>query len=140
MTQCSVAVAKDSLTRLIREAEAGEPVHITRRGREVAVLVSKEEFDRLNAGRPKKDLWQQIQEMRESPEFEPVELTPEEITHKAGQITELQGQIGTALERGDKDMANELYNELSPIIAKFPDAKKKEWQKKFDELKQKIGA
>jgi uncharacterized FlaG/YvyC family protein len=65
-------------------------------------------------------------------------LTPEEIKQKEDQINELTGQINTALERSDKNMANELFSELPPIIVKFPDDKKKEWQKKFDELKQKI--
>ncbi|MEA3229939.1 MAG: hypothetical protein U9P44_03415, partial [archaeon] len=67
------------------------------------------------------------------------ELTPEEIAQKEEQITELQGQVNTSLERDDKQMANELFNELIPIIANFPDTKKNEWQKKFDDLKQKIG-
>ena len=39
MTEVSIAEARDTLTRLIQRAEAGEPVHITRRGKPVAVLV-----------------------------------------------------------------------------------------------------
>ncbi|MBI5881475.1 DUF87 domain-containing protein [archaeon] len=65
-------------------------------------------------------------------------LTPEEIKQKEDQINELTGQINTALERSDKNMANELFAELPPSIVKFPDDKKKEWQKKLDELKQKM--
>ncbi|MBW2968218.1 hypothetical protein KY362_07065, partial [Candidatus Woesearchaeota archaeon] len=75
----------------------------------------------------------------QSEEEETKVLTPEKITEKEGQITELQGQIDTALERGDKNMANELYNELPPIINDFPAAKKKEWEAKFAEMKKKIG-
>jgi predicted RNase H-like nuclease (RuvC/YqgF family) len=67
------------------------------------------------------------------------ELTPEEITQKEEQIKELQGQIDTALQRENKDMANELYKELPPIVEKFPDAKKKEWQAKLAEIKKKMG-
>jgi hypothetical protein len=66
-------------------------------------------------------------------------LTPDQVKEKGDQITELQGQIDTALERGDKDAAKELFNELQPIISRFPDDKKKEWQAKFDEIKSKIG-
>jgi len=71
-------------------------------------------------------------------EEEKKELTPEEVSQKEDQIKELQGQIDTALERGDKDMANELVNEIPPIIEKFPDAKKKEWNPKIEEFKKKI--
>ncbi len=48
----SIAETKDQLTRLLRLVEAGDHVHITRRGKAVAVLVSVEEFDRLAARRP----------------------------------------------------------------------------------------
>jgi hypothetical protein len=75
----------------------------------------------------------QQEEQKEKP------LTAEEIKQKEDQMNELIGQISTGLERGDKGMANELYAELAPIITKFPDAKKKEWQAKLDELKKKIG-
>ncbi|MBW2997822.1 hypothetical protein KY349_05775 [Candidatus Woesearchaeota archaeon] len=87
----------------------------------------------------KKEAANQPAQQQEEKEEEK-EMTPEEIAQKEEQINELQGQIGTALERGDKDAANELFKELSPIITKFPDAKKNEWQKKIDEIKQKIGA
>lgn len=40
--QVSIAEAKNSLTKLIRRAEQGEAIRLTRRGRTVAVLVSPE--------------------------------------------------------------------------------------------------
>lgn len=43
----SVAEAKDQLPRLIREAESGAAVEIQRRGRPVAVLVSTEDYNRI---------------------------------------------------------------------------------------------
>lgn len=48
----SIAQARSGLPRLIREAEAGGAVEITRRGRPVAVLVSAETYRRLTAGSP----------------------------------------------------------------------------------------
>lgn len=46
--QYSVAQARDQLAQLIRQAEHGTPVEITRRGKPVAVLLSAEEFERLS--------------------------------------------------------------------------------------------
>lgn len=40
----SVAETKDKLTNLLRMVEAGDHVHITRRGKPVAVLLSTREF------------------------------------------------------------------------------------------------
>ena len=79
MTEVSVAEAKNTLTRLIHDAEHGETVHITRRGQPVAVLLSKDEYERLKSGEPKKDLWQAIQEWRAQATFDWPELTPEEV-------------------------------------------------------------
>lgn len=48
---CSVAEAKDNLTRLLRLVEAGGHVHITRRGKPVAVLLSTRAYDAMGSGR-----------------------------------------------------------------------------------------
>jgi prevent-host-death family protein len=48
----SVAEARTHLPSIIERAEAGEAVELTRRGRPVAVVVSREEFERLREGRP----------------------------------------------------------------------------------------
>lgn len=79
MSQVSIAEAKNTLTRLIYEAERGEAVHITRRGKPVAVLVSEAAYERLKAGVQKKDVWQAIQEWRAQARFDWPELTPEEV-------------------------------------------------------------
>lgn len=47
----SIAHAKNHLPALIHAVENGEPVHLTRRGTPVAVLVSAEEFSRLRPDR-----------------------------------------------------------------------------------------
>jgi prevent-host-death family protein len=46
----SVAEARDHLTRLLRLVEAGGHVHIMRRGRPVAVLLSQRAFESLSSG------------------------------------------------------------------------------------------
>jgi len=98
---------------------------------EAAIKKAKQEKAKIAKEEPKAAVQEEQKEEKK--------LTPEEIKQKEDQIKELTGQITTALGRNDKTMAKELFGELSPIIAKFPDDKKKEWQKKIDEIKQKIG-
>jgi prevent-host-death family protein len=45
----TIAEAKDQLSRLVHEVEAGGPVHVTRRGRTVAVLMSVADHVRLTS-------------------------------------------------------------------------------------------
>lgn len=51
MADMSIAEAKSRFAELVHQAEAGQPVRITRRGRAVAVLVSEADYARLNTGR-----------------------------------------------------------------------------------------
>lgn len=43
----SIAEARNNLPTLVREAESGKPVELTRRGESVAVLISRKEYERL---------------------------------------------------------------------------------------------
>ena len=79
MSTVSIAGARNALTRIVYEAESGEAVHITRRGKPVAVLISSEEYERLEAGGSKKDFWQAIEDWRAQAGFDWPELTPEEV-------------------------------------------------------------
>lgn len=79
MSQVSIAEARNALTRLIYEAERGEPVHITRRGKPVAVIISEAVYERLKSGALEKDIWQAIQEWRAQTRFDWPELMPEEV-------------------------------------------------------------
>jgi prevent-host-death family protein len=49
--QESIARARGNLARLVREAEAGRPVVLTRRGEVVAALVGRRELEQLTHGR-----------------------------------------------------------------------------------------
>jgi prevent-host-death family protein len=51
MSEYSVAEAKNHLPRLIRDAEAGQDVRLTRRGKPVARLVGEERYEELTSGR-----------------------------------------------------------------------------------------
>lgn len=45
--QHSIAEARNNLPKLVREAEAGKPIELTRRGESVAVLLGRREYERL---------------------------------------------------------------------------------------------
>ena len=47
--QQSIAEARSNLPQLVREAEAGEPIELTRRGESVAVLIGRRQYERLAA-------------------------------------------------------------------------------------------
>lgn len=50
--QYSIAEARRHLPTLVREAEAGKAVELTRRGAAVAMLIGRRSYERLVAGRP----------------------------------------------------------------------------------------
>jgi prevent-host-death family protein len=79
MSETSIAEAKTQLTRLIYRAERGEAVHITRRGKSVAVLLSEDEYARLRQGQEQRNFWDLIAEMRADPGFKPVDWSKEEV-------------------------------------------------------------
>ncbi len=60
--QYSISEAKNHLHRLVRAAESGGAVEITRRGRPVAMLVSMEEYERLHGRRV--GFWQALEDFR----------------------------------------------------------------------------
>ena len=55
----SIAEARNQLSRVVHEAEDGNPVELTRRGRPVAVVLSIEEYRRLRGERG--DFWDAYQ-------------------------------------------------------------------------------
>ncbi len=60
----SIAQARDKLARVVREAEEGQPVELTRRGKPVAVVVSVEDYARMRGNVP--GLWERLSEFRET--------------------------------------------------------------------------
>ncbi len=47
--QHSIAEARSNLPKLVREAESGKPIELTRRGKGVAVLIGRKQYERLAA-------------------------------------------------------------------------------------------
>lgn len=73
----SIAALRAALAQAIRKAEAGSPVEITRRGEPVAVLLGRDEYERLVA--PKGDFWARFQTFRSQNDLDELALDPDEI-------------------------------------------------------------
>jgi prevent-host-death family protein len=53
-----IAKARDKFATLIRSVETGtRPIHLTRRGEPVAVILSTDAYERLVADESKRDFW-----------------------------------------------------------------------------------
>ena len=64
-SQYSIAQTRHRLAKIVHEVESGQPATITRRGKPVAVLVSRADFDRMS-GQQAPDLWNAISAFRAS--------------------------------------------------------------------------
>lgn len=65
MREATIRDAKSKLTSFVHEAEKGQPVRLTRRGRRVAVLVSDRDYERMKAARqPRADFMRFLQGWR----------------------------------------------------------------------------
>ncbi len=62
----SIAEARNNLARLVHEAEDGDPVHLTRRGLPVAVILSLAEYERMRAAGD--GLWDRLRRFRDTME------------------------------------------------------------------------
>lgn len=53
MKRYSIADARANLPSLVDEVEAGQEVELTRRGKPVAVVISRREYDHMRPGHPR---------------------------------------------------------------------------------------
>lgn len=75
--QRSIAEARNDLPQLIREAEAGEAIELTRRGESVAILLGLRQYERLTAGtRRFSEAWRQFADTHDLAELE---IDPDEV-------------------------------------------------------------
>ena len=75
--QYSIADARRNLPSLIREAENGRTVELTRRGELVAVLVGRQTFEQLSTGR--RDFADAYRDFREAFDLNELALNPDEL-------------------------------------------------------------
>jgi len=76
MTHYSVAEAKDRFSSLLKEAETGGSVQITRRGKPVAYVVGVDQFSAL--AKPKMSFMEWVAEFRRDHAPEGIDLDPDE--------------------------------------------------------------
>jgi len=73
----SIAEARSNLPRLIREAETGKLVELTRRGEAVAVLIGRRQYEQLTARfRPFSEVWDEFR--RKFPLGE-IDINPDDV-------------------------------------------------------------
>ena len=78
MEKFSIAEARDKFTRLVRRVEEKAPVELTRRGKTVAVLMSIEEYRRLQA--QQRGFWDAYQTFRAEVDLKEAGVTEEDFT------------------------------------------------------------
>ena len=61
---CSIAEARHDLANLVHEAETGTPVTLTRRGKPVAVLLSRGQYEELLE--KKKGYWNALRDLQKT--------------------------------------------------------------------------
>ena len=73
----SIAEARSTLPQLVREAEEGKVVELTRHGEHVAVLIGRKQYDQLTAGRRSfADAWA---DFIRTVDLRELEIDPDEI-------------------------------------------------------------
>lgn len=75
--QHSIAEARSRLPQLVREAEAGKAVELTRRGVAVAVLIGRRQYDRLVS--PSRRFSEAWEDFRSEVDLSELDIDPEEV-------------------------------------------------------------
>jgi prevent-host-death family protein len=75
--QYSIAEARDHLPSLVHEVEKGVRVELTRRGKAVAVILSKGDYSRLQTGGS--GIWEALREFRRKVPLRKLDLNPDQI-------------------------------------------------------------
>ena len=75
--QYSIAEAKNHLPSLVHEVERGVTVELTRRGKAVAVILSKGDYSRLQSGGA--GFWEALKAFRRKVPLKNLGLNPDEI-------------------------------------------------------------
>lgn len=77
MERYSIAKARDQFAKLVRRVEEKAPVELTRRGKTVAVLMSVEEFQRLQARQH--GFWEAYTAFREKVDLEEIGVSDDDF-------------------------------------------------------------
>lgn len=66
-----------NLNKIIQEVERGEPIQITQQGKQIAVILSIAEYEKLLNQTP--SFWESIEQFRQEYNVEAAEINPDEI-------------------------------------------------------------
>ena len=87
MCRATIYEARNNFSSLVKIAEGGEPVELTRHDKPVAVIISWEEYE---SRKPKKDFFEKLEEIRakyadvlEDKDFEGLPIPPDEYPDEA---------------------------------------------------------
>ena len=94
MPEYSIAEAKNHLPQLVREAEAGQDVRLTRRGKPVATLISMARRRELTAAR--RSFWEAYQGFRREYDLAALEIDPDEVY---GNVRDQSGRVSRSSAR-----------------------------------------
>lgn len=75
--QYSIEQIPVNLNKIIEEVEQGEPIQITRQGKQVAVIISTAEYERLLNKNP--SFWESVAQFRQEIIEEGIEINPDEV-------------------------------------------------------------
>ena len=81
----SIAEARAHLPSLVREAESGEAVELTRRGEPVAVLIGSRQYRRLTSKRPR--FVETYEKFAKDFDLAALDINPDEVFAGAGDQT-----------------------------------------------------
>lgn len=82
--QHSIAEARNNLPQLVRKAEAGEPIELTRRGEGVAVLLGRKDYERLaTRSRRFSEAWN---EFNRKVDLAELQIDPDEVFNKVRDV------------------------------------------------------
>lgn len=67
-----------NLDRILQEVEQGEPVEIIWQGKQVAVMLSASEYERLLVGK-KLGFWESVEQLRQEYDVENADINPAQV-------------------------------------------------------------
>jgi cellobiose PTS system EIIB component len=75
--QYSVEEISLNLNKIIQEAEQGEAIQITQQGKQIAVILSNTEYEKLVNKAP--SFWESVERFRQKHDIEAADINPDEV-------------------------------------------------------------
>lgn len=75
--QYSIEQIPPNLDKIIQEAEQGEPIQITQQGKQIAVILSQAEYEKLLNKTP--NFWESVERFRQEYDVEAADINPDEV-------------------------------------------------------------